>query len=52
MDEKKVKAISDIHRAMGIIDGLACGMPEGAAMMANCATEMIEESLEVLLDDA
>lgn len=51
MDEKKVNAMSVIYRAIGIIEGLACGMPEGAAMMAKCATEMIEESLEVLLDD-
>lgn len=49
-DEKKVKAISDIHRALGIIEGLSCGMPEGASMLATCATEMIDEALEVLLD--
>lgn len=50
MDEKKLKAVSAIHRALGIIEGLVCGMEQGASMMATCATETIEEALEVLLD--
>lgn len=50
MDEKKLKAISNINRAIGIIEGLACGMDGGTSVMAYSAMEMIEEALEVLLD--
>lgn len=50
MDQKKINAISSIQRAIGIIEGVATGLPEGAGQLAYTAAEMIEESLEVLLE--
>ena len=48
MDEKRISAVSTIQRAMGIIEGLAAGMDEGARTMAYTAVEMIDEAVEVL----
>ena len=49
MDDKKLSAISTIQRALGILEGLAHGMEEGARMMAQRAVEMIDEALEEIL---
>ena len=50
MGEKKVNALSDVYRGLGILEGLACGLPDDAQQLAYTATEMIEKSLEVLLE--
>lgn len=48
MDEKKLEAISAVQRALGIIEGVSMALPEGARLMAQTATEMIDEAMEVL----
>lgn len=49
MDEKKLGAVSTIQRALGIMEGLACGLPEDTQPFVYDAVEMIDQSLEVLL---
>ena len=37
---------STIERALGIIEGVACGIPENAASMLYTAIEIIESAIE------
>lgn len=45
-----MNALSAIYRGLGILEGVAFGLPKDAQCLACTATEMIEESLEVLLE--
>lgn len=51
MDEKKMRAMLDIQRALGIIEGAACNVkciPVGESI--GSAVARIEDALEVLME--
>ncbi len=51
MNDKKIKALSDIQRALGIIDGASCIIENvSAGDMIGNAIEIIERSVEVLTE--
>lgn len=49
MTEKTVNALATIHRAMGIIEGVACGVEKAAADALIDAVEMIDSALKEVL---
>ena len=51
MDLKKIKALSDIQRALGMIDGASCVIENvSAGAMIDSAVATIEAALEVLME--
>lgn len=44
-EEKILKAFSTIQRALGIIEGVACGVPKDAGTSLIDAVEMIDGAL-------
>lgn len=42
MAELSLNEKETIQRALGIVEGIACGVPEGAASMLVAAVEMID----------
>ena len=50
-NERDIKSISTIERALGIIEGVAIGLNNDAGSMLYTATEMIEEAVEEITKD-
>lgn len=51
MDAKKIKAYSDIQRALGMIDGASYSIQDvGAGEFIDGAVKMIEKAVEVLME--
>ena len=49
---ERVCHICDIHRALGIVEGVASGLENCAAVVQlNSAVELIDEAMEVLFCD-
>lgn len=51
MDQKKLNAISTIHRALGMIEGVACAVSETAGATLIAAVGMIDEAVEEAVKD-
>ena len=51
MDNKKLNAISSIHRALGMIEGVSSAVSEAAGSTLIDAVEMIDNALEEVLAD-
>lgn len=49
MTEKTANALSTIHRALGMIEGVACGVSQEAATALIDAVEMIDGALKEVL---
>jgi hypothetical protein len=49
-NEKMISAISTIERALGIIEGVACGITTAGADMLITAVEMIESATKEITD--
>ena len=47
MGELTVSEMEAVQRALGIIEGVACGLPKDVSSMLTCAVEMIDEVFEV-----
>jgi hypothetical protein len=50
MNDKKLKAVSDIQRALGWIEGVSLALDEVHWQQVSDAVEQIEKSLEVLME--
>ena len=49
-NEKMISAISTIERALGIIEGVACGVESAGADMLITAVEMIDGAVKEITD--
>lgn len=50
-NEKLIQTISTIERALGIIEGVACGLDGGAAAAMIDAVEMIDAAVKEITDE-
>jgi hypothetical protein len=51
MDLKKAKALSDIQRALGLIEGASCSVENASAgELIDAAVKMIENAVEELTE--
>lgn len=51
MDEKKLSALSNIQRNLGVIEGIACGLELPLGNTIFDSLENIDRELEVLKND-
>lgn len=49
--EKLISQISTINRALGIIEGVSCGMEQSLGQALVDAVQMIEKTLKEILED-
>ena len=47
MAKLTVSEMETVQRALGIIEGVACGLPKNVSSMLACAVEMIDEVFDV-----
>lgn len=50
-NEKLISQISTIQRALGMIEGVSCGMEQGVEQALVDAVQMIEETVKEILED-
>lgn len=50
-NEKLISAISTIERALGIIEGVSCGLEDGIATALIDAVEMMDVAIKEILDE-
>lgn len=50
-EARKLKLISDINRALGMIEGISCGLSKDAASCLIDAVQMIDEAMEEVSAD-
>lgn len=50
-NEKLLKQISTINRALGMIEGVSYGMPDSTGTALADAVQMIDETIKEMLED-
>ena len=50
-NEKLIRRISTIQRALGMIDGVSYGLPDSAGTALADAVQMIDEAIKEMLED-